>query len=442
MKATPEGTNGFQLASALDFLPLEQLRDLQLARLRAVVQRAYDHVRLFRDRMNERDLRPADMRSLDDIRKLPFTVKTDLRDTYPFGLFASNMQEIVRLHASSGTTGKPIVVAYTRDDVAVWSSVMARTFAACGLHDGDILQNAYGYGLFTGGLGAHYGAETLGMTVIPMSVGNTDRQIMVMKDFGVTAISCTPSYFLHLLDRAAELNVEVKKLPLRAGIFGAEPWTEQMRKRIEAASNIKAFDIYGLSEIIGPGVASECSAQSGLHIFEDHFYPEIIDPATGDPVPEGKEGELVLTTLSKQAMPMIRFRTRDITSFITKRCPCGRTVRKVAKFCRRTDDMFIIRGINVFPSQIEAALLEVEGTMPHYQIILTRQKGLDEMEVQVEVTREVFTDRIAPLESLQARLEKAIEHVIGLRANVRLVEPLTLKRSEGKAKRVQDKRKV
>jgi phenylacetate-CoA ligase len=437
-----ERETGFQPASAHDYLPIPQLRDLQLQRLQAIVGRAYERVELFRDRLRAVGLEPRDIRRLEDIRKLPFTVKTDLRDTYPFGLFASPLKEVVRLHASSGTTGKPIVVAYTEEDVAVWSNVMMRTFAACTLHEGDILQNAYGYGLFTGGLGAHYGAEKLGATVIPISIGNTDRQIMVMKDFGVTAISCTPSYFLHILDRAAELDVDVKKLPLRAGIFGAEPWTEQMRRRIEAASNLKAYDIYGLSEIIGPGVGSECREQEGLHIFEDHFYPEIVDPKTGEPVPEGTEGELVLTTLSKQAMPMIRFRTRDITAFIPEPCGCGRTLRRVRRFSRRTDDMFIIRGVNVFPSQIEAALLEAEGTLPHYLIILTRVKGLDEMEVQVEVTREVFSDRIGALEKLQARLEKSIEHICGLRAVVRLVEPNTLKRSEGKAKRVFDQREM
>jgi phenylacetate-CoA ligase len=435
-----DSPGGFHPASAPDYLPLPQLRDVQRRRLRSVVQRAYDHVPLFRRRLDERGLTPAALESLDDVARLPFTVKTDLRDTYPFGLFASPMQEIVRLHASSGTTGKPIVVAYTQEDIDVWTNVMVRTFAACGLHRGDIIQNSYGYGLFTGGLGAHYGAEGLGATVIPMSGGNTDRQIMVMKDFGVTAICCTPSYFLHLMERAGELGVDMKKLPLRAGVFGAEPWTEAMRQRIEAGTRIKAYDIYGLSEIIGPGVSIACSAQHGLHIFEDHFYPEIIDPATGQTLPDGTEGELVLTTLSKKAMPMIRYRTRDITTLLTERCPCGRTIRRMARVARRSDDMFIIRGINVFPSQVEAALLAVEGTLPHYQIVLARRKGLDQMEVQVEVTPEVFSDKVRALEALHAKLEKALENTLSIHSDVRLVEPHTIERSQGKAKRVIDNR--
>ncbi len=436
------GGAGFHPASAMDYLPVPQLRDLQLTRLRAMVQRAYDHVALFRSRMDERGLKPADLRSLEDVRRLPFTAKTDLRDTYPFGLFASPLPEVVRFHASSGTTGKPIVVGYTQEDVQDWALAMLRSFAACGLHRGDIIQNAYGYGLFTGGLGAHYGAEALGAAVIPISGGNTDRQIMVLKDFGVTAICCTPSYFLHLIERSAELGVDMKKLPLRAGVFGAEPWTEGMRQRIEAQSNIMAYDIYGLSEIIGPGVAMECLRQAGPHIFEDMFYPEIIDPETGQVLPDGAEGELVLTTLCKRAMPMIRYRTRDITSLDPEPCACGRTVRRIRRIGRRSDDMLIIRGVNVFPSQVEAALLAVEGTLPHYQIIVDRNKGLDEMEVQVEVTAEFFSDTVGALEKLQARLSHAIENILGIRAHVRLVEPHTLQRSEGKAKRVIDKRKM
>ncbi len=429
---------GFHPESSLDYLPLPQLRDLQLRRLRASVGRAYDHVELFRKRMEERGLTPGDLRSLDDLSRLPFTVKSDLRDTYPFGMFASPMEEIVRLHASSGTTGKPIVVAYTRQDVAVWSSVMVRSFAACGVHSGDVIQNAYGYGLFTGGLGAHYGAEALGATVIPISGGNTERQLMIMRDFGVTVICCTPSYMVHLLERAREMKIDTGKL--RAGVFGAEPWTEGMRQHIQAVSGIKAFDIYGLSEIIGPGVGVECECQNGLHLFEDHFYPEIIDPNTGKVLPDGAEGELVLTTLSKQAMPMIRYRTRDITSIMTQACPCGRTIRRMQRIGRRSDDMFIIRGINVFPSQVEAALLAVEGTVPHYQIVLTRAKGLDEMEVRVEVTPEVFSDEVRALEELHKRLEKSLEQTLSIRAAVRLVEPHTIQRSEGKAKRVLDQR--
>jgi len=434
--------DGFHPASAPDYLPLPQLRDLQLRRLRAIVARAYQNVELYHKRMNEAAVKPEDIRSLEDVARLPFTVKTDLRDAYPFGLFASPIREVVRLHASSGTTGKPTVVAYTQEDVDVWSSVMVRTFAACGLHAGDIIQNAYGYGLFTGGLGAHYGAEALGATVIPISGGNTDRQIMVMKDFGVTAICCTPSYFVYLLERASELGVDISELPLRAGIFGAEPWTGGIRRHVEEKGNIKAYDIYGLSEIIGPGVASECEAQAGLHIFEDHFYPEIIDPETLEVLPEGAEGELVFTTLSKNAMPMIRYRTRDITSIIPEQCACGRTIRRVKRIGRRSDDMFIIRGVNVFPSQVEAALLEVEGTLPHYQIVLGREKGLDQMQVQVEVTPELFGDTVRNLESLQGKITHALENTLGIRVDVRLVEPHTIQRSEGKAKRVIDNREV
>ncbi len=432
----------FHPASAPDYLPFAQLRQIQLQRLQAVVRRAYDHVELFRIRMIERGLVPDDIQSLDDIACLPFTTKLDLRDTYPFGLFASPMTEIVRLHASSGTTGRPIVVAYTQEDVEVWTGAMVRSFAACGLHQGDIVQNAYGYGLFTGGLGAHYGAEALGATVIPISGGNADRQIMLMKDFGTTALCCTPSYFVHLIERAGEMGVDLKSLPLRVGVFGAEPWSESMRQYVQANSGITAFDIYGLSEITGPGVSIECHEHNGLHIFEDHFYPEIIDPDTGDVLPDGSEGELVLTTLSKRAMPLIRYRTRDITTLITDPCPCGRTLRRMKRIGRRSDDMFVIRGINVFPSQVEDALLQVAGTMPHYQIILTREKGLDEMEIQVEVTPEVFSDTIGAMENLHQHLTSALEQTLNIRINVRLVAPHTIQRSEGKAKRVIDQRKM
>ncbi|HEU4382151.1 MAG TPA: phenylacetate--CoA ligase [Anaeromyxobacteraceae bacterium] len=429
----------FHPASAPDYVPVPQLRALQLERLRRIVRRAFDRVPVFRRRLEERGLSP-ELSSLDDLARLPFTTKADLRDGYPFGLFASPMEEVVRLHASSGTTGKPTVVAYTQADLDVWTGVMVRSFAACGLHRGDVVQNAYGYGLFTGGLGAHYGAEALGATVIPISGGNTDRQLMVLQDFGVTAICCTPSYFLHLVERAREMKVDFSRL--RAGIFGAEPWSEGMRRRIEQDSGIKAYDIYGLSEIIGPGVGIECAAQAGLHLFEDHFYPEVIDPASGAVLPDGQEGELVLTTLSKDAMPLIRYRTRDVTAIQPEPCACGRTVRRIRRISRRSDDMFIIRGVNVFPSQVETALLAVEGTLPHYQIVLTRQKGLDEIEVKVEVTPEVFSDKIRALETLQRKLEHSLEHVLGLRAQVTLVEPRSIARSEGKAKRVVDQRQI
>ncbi len=431
----------FHPVSAPDYLPPTQLRQLQLHRLRAITARAYENVPLFRSRMQERGLTPECLTELKDIALLPFTVKTDLRDTYPFGLFASPMSEVVRLHASSGTTGKPIVVAYTEEDLRVWASVMVRSFAACGLDRGDVIQNAYGYGLFTGGLGAHYGAEALGATVIPISGGNTDRQIMVMKDFGVTAICCTPSYFLRIIERAAELGIEMRDLPLKAGVFGAEPWTEEMRKRVQEVSGIRAYDIYGLSEIVGPGVGNECREQHGLHIFEDHFYPEIVDPETLEPLPDGSEGELVLTTLSKKAMPMIRYRTRDITSIFAEPCPCGRTIRRIRRISRRSDDMFIIRGVNVFPSQIEEALLMVEGTEPHYQIVLTNDGTMDDIEVLVEVRPEFFSDQISALEALKRRLSDSIERIINIRVKLKLVEPNTIQRSEGKARRVLDQRK-
>ncbi len=440
MKKSPNKTGSFHPAAALDYLPTAQLRALQLGRLQNLARRVYERVKLTRERMDASGLKPKDIRSLEDIRLLPFTVKSDLRDTYPFGMFASPMEEVVRLHSSSGTTGKPIVVAYTKQDIDVWSSVMVRSFIACGLNEHDVIQNAYGYGLFTGGLGAHYGAEALGATVIPISGGNTDRQIMVMKDFGVTAICCTPSYFVHMIERAGELGVNVREFPLRVGVFGAEPWSDGMRRHIEEESGIKAHDIYGLSEITGPGVAIECVCEQGLHVFEDVFYPEIVDPETGEPLPDGAEGELVLTTLTKQAIPMVRYRTHDITAIRSGPCSCGRTIRRMDRIGRRSDDMFIIRGVNVFPSQIEAALLAVEGALPHYQIVLSRDKGLDTMEVQVEVTPAVFSDTVGALESLQGRLGKSIENVLGIHVDVRLVEPHTIERSIGKAKRVIDRR--
>ncbi len=431
---------GFHPASTPDYLPRARLAEVQLQRLQSVVARSWQNVAIFRRRLEERGLTPASVKRLEDLARLPFTTKADLRDTYPFGLFASPMEEIVRLHASSGTTGKPIVVAYTQADIAVWMQVMVRAFASYGLHRGDVIQNAYGYGLFTGGLGAHYGAEALGATVIPISGGNTERQLMVMQDFGVTAICCTPSYFLHLIERARDMTVDFSRM--RVGAFGAEPWSEAMRARIQEDTGIRAYDIYGLSEIIGPGVGAECVHQAGLHLFEDHFYPEIIDPVSGEVLPEGAEGELVLTTLSKQAMPMIRYRTRDITALIGEPCACGRTIRRIRRIERRSDDMFIIRGVNVFPSQVETALLQLEGTLPHYQIVLTREKGLDHMEVKVEVTPEVFSDKIRALESLHRQLEESLEHVLGIRVQASLVEPRTLARSEGKAKRVVDLRNV
>ncbi len=429
-------------ANEADFTPLAELRAIQSDRLREVTRLVYERVALYRQRLDALGVAPGDIRSIDDIARLPLTMKSDLRDTYPAGLFASPLSDIVRLHASSGTTGRPIVVANTRDDVNIWKQCVLRALIGYGMHRGDILQNSYGYGLFTGGLGLHYGAEALGATVIPASGGNTDRQIMLLKDFGVTAVSCTPSYFLHILDRAGELGLDLRELPLRMGVFGAEPWTDGMRRRIEEAAGIKAFDIYGLTEVAGPGVGAECRLQNGLHIFEDHFYPEIIDPDTLQPLPAGVEGELVLTTLSKRGMPMLRFRTRDITSLVTEPCPCGRTIRRIQRISHRSDDLFIIRGVNVFPSQIETALLAVEGALPHYQIILTRQKDLDQFEVRVEVTPEVLSDRIGGMEVLQSTLARQIERTTGLRTAVRLVEPRSIARSEGKAQRVIDQRSL
>ena len=425
---------------ALDFVKVDYLRAIQLERLRKIVRHAYDHVEFFRKRMEERGVRPEDIRSLDDIRKLPFSKKVDLRDTYPFGLCAVPMSEVVRLHASSGTTGKPIVVAYTRADLDVWAQVMRRGLSSAGLSCNDIIQIAYGYGLFTGGLGAHDGCQALGATVVPASVGNTQRQVMLMRDFGVTGICCTPSYFMHLIEQAAAAGIDMRELPVRVGIFGAEPWSQGMRRQLEEGGGIEAFDIYGLSEIIGPGVAIECPRHNGLHVFEDHFYPEIIDPDTGEVLPDGETGELVLTTLSKYAMPMIRYRTRDITRIIAEPCECGRTLRRIDRISARSDDMFIIRGVNVFPSQIESALLTVPGVSANYLIILTTVDGMDSIEVDVEMSPEVFSDQVKVLEDLRRSIAKAVESVIGLRTKIKLVAPQTIARSEGKAKRVIDRR--
>jgi phenylacetate-CoA ligase len=351
------------------------------------------------------------------------------------------MSEVVRLHASSGTTGKPIVVGYTVEDMEVWKQVIMRTLYAAGYSRSDVVQNMFGYGLFTGGLGLHSGIEGIGATVIPISGGNSERQIMVMKDFGVTAVCSTPSYFIHLIEVAAKLGIDFKRdLKVKRGVFGAEPWTDQMRQYIETASGIKAYDIYGLSEIIGPGVATECTCQSGLHVFEDHFLMEIVDPATLEPVPDGSEGELVITTLSKQAMPVIRYRTRDITAIEPRPCACGRNLRRVRRISRRSDDMFIIRGVNVYPSQVETALLRTEASLPHYQIVLTRKSGLDRMEVRVEVTGEMLSDRLSEMEGLQRRFARSIEQITSLHTDVTLVQPGTIPRSEGKARRVLDNR--
>ena len=432
----------FNPVSAPDYLPVSKLRDLQTERFRFIVRRAYDNVPFYKQRMDDMGVSPDDFKSLDDVRKFPFTIKTDLRDTYPFGLFASPMKDIVRVHASSGTTGKPIVVAYTQSDLDVWADAMMRSLAGAGVTKGDIMQVSYGYGLFTGGLGAHYGAEKLGATVIPASGGNTERQIMLMKDFGVTGIACTPSYFVHMIEVAGKMGIDLRKQPLRLGIFGAEPWTAEMRHFIEESAGIKAYDIYGLSEITGPGVACECECQCGLHVFEDLFYPEIVDPDTLEVLPDGQEGELVLTTLMKMAMPMIRYRTRDLTSLVTEKCACGRTIRRISKISHRSDDMFIIRGVNVFPSQIETAILTEGKQLLQYQIILTREHSLDNITVNIEVTPELLSDKVSAMEDLTRRFAHAIEKIINIRVSVKMLPPNSIPRSEGKAKRVFDQRNL
>lgn len=425
----------------LETLPIEKLRELQLARLKEVVKYAYERVPFYKRRFDEAGIKPEDIRSLEDIRYIPFTSKADLREVYPFGMFAVPLSEIVEIHSSSGTTGKPVVMGYTRKDLETWKEVMARSLVAFGVTKEDIIQIAYGYGLFTGGLGFHYGALALGATIVPASAGNTRRQIELMKDFGTTVIACTPSYALYLAEYARdEMGVDPHTLKLRAGSFGAEMWTEEMRREIEARFGLKAYNVYGLTEIIGPGVAHECLEQKGLHIWEDHFYPEIIDPETGEPLPPGQKGELVLTTLTKEGVPMIRFRTRDITAFIPESCPCGRTSIRIERIQGRSDDMIKVRGVMIFPYQIEKAILEVQGVEPHYQIILTRPHHLDEIEVQVEMSKETFSDEVKSIENLRKKLERRIEETVGIRVKVTLVEPKSLPRSEGKAKRVIDKR--
>jgi phenylacetate-CoA ligase len=418
-----------------------ELKDLQSERLHETVEQVYFNVPFYRQKMQEAGLGPESITRVEDIAKLPFTTKNDLRDNYPFGLFAVPMSEIVRLHASSGTTGKSIVVGYTRKDVSTWSEVMARTLTAAGANRNDFIQIAYGYGLFTGGLGLHYGGEKIGASVIPISGGNTSRQIQLMRDLGTTVLACTPSYALYLAEAINENGVKRDELKLKAGVFGAEPWTENMRKEIEQKLKIKALDIYGLSEIIGPGVASECMEQDGLHINEDHFYPEIIDPDTLQVLPEGSLGELVFTTITKEGLPLIRYRTRDLTRLTYKKCKCGRTLVRMDKCLGRSDDMLIIRGVNLFPSQIETVLLEMSEIKPHYLIIVDRVNNLDTLELQVEVDEEFFQDKISQLQTLRGQLQDNLESATGLGIKVTLVEPRTLERSEGKAKRVIDKRK-
>ncbi len=425
----------------MESLPREDLEALQLRRLQNLCHRVYANVPFYRKKFDEANISPADVRSLTDLRYLPFTEKQDLRNHYPFGMFAVPKDSIVRIHASSGTTGKASVVGYTQRDLDNWAELVARCLCCARVTPKDILHNAYGYGLFTGGLGLHYGGERLGLTVVPVSGGSTKRQIQLLKDFGATVVSATPSYMLHLYEAAEEQGVNLRELPLRIGIFGAEPWTEEMRFDIERKMGIDALNIYGLSEIMGPGVSQECiEAKQGMHIFEDHFLPEIIDPATGEPLPHGEEGELVLTTLTKEGVPLLRYRTRDICSLDDTPCACGRTHLRMTRITGRSDDMLIIRGVNVYPSQIEALLLETDGLTPHYLLVIRRDGNLDTLEVQVEVSENMFTDEIKGLQRREIAIQKSIKDYLGISAKVRLVEPQTIKRSEGKATRILDLR--
>ena len=419
----------------------EQLAALQTQKLKATAKKVYENVPFYKKAFDEKGIKPDDIKSLDDLKHLPFTVKDDLRDHYPFGLFAAKQEDIVRVHASSGTTGKPTVVGYTARDIKNWGDLMARTFAFAGGNKNSVIQVAYGYGLFTGGLGAHYGAEALGAVTIPISGGNTKRQIMLMQDFGTTIVACTPSYALFMAETMEEMGIDPKSLKLEAGVFGAEPWTEAMRKEIEERLGILAIDIYGLSEIMGPGVATDCEYKQGLHISEDFFLPEIIDPDTLEPLPYGEKGELVITTIDKDGIPLIRYRTRDITSLHPDTCGCGRTMVRMEKVLGRSDDMLIIRGVNVFPSQIEGVLVEMAGVSPHYQIIVDRVGNVDGLEVQVEVLSEFFSDEVRRLEELRGKIRAEIQTVLGISVKVTLVEPKTIERSMGKAKRVIDNRK-
>ncbi len=419
----------------------DEMSTLQSARLVKLVDRVYHNVEFYRKKMQQLGLEPGDIRGIEDLEKLPFTTKSDLRDNYPFGLFAVPQSEIVRIHASSGTTGKATVVGYTRRDIDIWSECVARCLHMAGITRNDIIQIAYGYGLFTGGLGAHGGAEKIGATVVPMSTGNTKKLTTMMIDFGVTAIACTPSYLMHIAETLEE-NGDLDKIKLRAAVCGAEPWTENMRRQLEEKLHITAHDIYGLSEIMGPGVACDCSFHKGLHVSEDHFLPEIIDSETLKAVAPGTTGELVFTTLTKEGLPLFRYRTRDLTSIDYTPCECGRTLARISRFKGRSDDMLIIRGVNVFPSQVEAALLEMGETKPHYLLIVDRKNNLDTLEVQVEVDEKFFSDEIRQLEMLTKKIATVIQHAIGLAVRVKLVEPKTLERSMGKSVHVIDNRKL
>ncbi len=420
----------------------DELEKLQLERLQNVVKRAYENVPYYKKRFDEEGIKPDDIKTLKDIKKLPVTTKDDLRAAYPFGMFAVPRREIVEVHTSSGTTGKPTVSGYTREDIKIWSEIMARGLTMFGLTEDDIIQNTHGYGLFTGGFGVHYGAQNIGATVIPISTGQTRRQIEIMKDFGTTVLIVTPSYGLYLAEVVEEEGLTKEDLKLKSIGFGAEMWTEEMRQELQNRFNAPAYNIYGLTEIMGPGIALECPEQDGLHVMEDHFYPEIIDSETMEVLPDGERGELVLTTLTRHGMPIIRFRTKDVTCLVNEPCNCGRTHVKMERITGRTDDMLKIRGVAVFPSQIEKALLKMDGIEPHYQIIATRPQHLDELEVQVETSPQLFSDEVKELVGIKKKIENYIHNEIGLRVTVTLVEPKTLPRSEGKAVRVIDKREL
>ncbi|WP_028578893.1 phenylacetate--CoA ligase family protein [Desulfogranum japonicum] len=427
----------------VESLPRQGLESIQLKRLQGLVERVYATVAPYREKMVAAGIKPEDIRSLDDLKLLPFTTKDDLRDNYPFGLFTVPLEEVIRVHASSGTTGKPTVVGYTENDIDLWASVMSRCLAMAGVTRGDMVHNAYGYGLFTGGLGAHYGIEALGATVIPVSGGNSKRQVTIMRDFGSTVLLSTPSYALNLADALADVGVSTDELKLRVGIHGAEPWSENMREEVERKLGIKAVDIYGLSEIIGPGVAMEClHSDRGMHILEDHFLPEVVDPETLEPLPYGEAGELVFTTLTKEAFPLIRYRTKDISKLYAEPCGCGRTLIRMEKVMGRTDDMLIIRGVNVFPSQVEHVLMGIEGVEPHYQIEVNREGTMDTMSVLVEVSEDIFSDEIRVLEGLSKQIQADVKDMLGVTCKVKLVEPRSIARSEGKAQRVVDNRKI
>jgi phenylacetate-CoA ligase len=424
----------------LESMPRADLDALQLERLKSLLVRVYENVPMYHQKYNAAGFDPRSIGSLDDLARVPFTVKDDLRAAYPYGMFAAPLRDIVRVHSSSGTTGQVTVVGYTRGDIDRWADLMARTYACAGATADDVIQVTYGYGLFTGGLGAHYGSERLGALTIPVSGGNTKRQVQILKDFGVTVLACTPSYALLIAETAADMGLDVRDLPLRVGVFGAEPWSENMRKQIEHTMGVTAIDIYGLSEVMGPGVASECVHQNGLHVFEDHFLVEIVDPDTFEPLPDGDRGEVVFTTLTKEGIPVVRYRTRDISRIIPEQCLCGRTFRRIERVTGRTDDMLIIRGVNVFPSQIEQVLAGIPGVAPHYQVVLSKRGSLDHVEVHVEVAPDIAFDEVRELERLQKRVKGEIESALAISIAVKLVEPRSIARSEGKAKRVVDLR--